>query len=270
MKRIIVYKLAVLLLMGFMTGCVQSKPKRVNTEDHTEFKDSLTGENNTNCFRNNASQSAESHNTPIVDIENESKGEVFLSHRQWCSLIDSLVDLGKQKMADKEVGNLLEKGRKLNKEKKVYSALNILFNGGGTLYMMIKMNRKTSNVFISCWRRVSGEFNTDNIYNYRYYRHRTGYLPGGDSQYEDTVYINNDPERQIFSERLLRTCNLWDVKQLRSNKNMDGVYGDFIYTIAYKIDIFKNGKFRISDVPVVTQGEKSDEISIPYEILKIK
>ena len=46
MKRIIVYKLAVLLLMGLFTGCVQPKPQRVNAEDHTEIKDSLTAESN--------------------------------------------------------------------------------------------------------------------------------------------------------------------------------------------------------------------------------
>ena len=48
MKRIIVYKLAVLLLMGLLTGCVQPKPQRINAENHTEIKDSLTAENNEN------------------------------------------------------------------------------------------------------------------------------------------------------------------------------------------------------------------------------
>lgn len=211
---------------------------------------------------------AQSYNKTTAYVGNHNKYEMLLPYHQWCSLIDSMIDLGKLKMANKNVDRLMEKGRKLNKEKKVYSTLNKLYNGGGTLYMMINMNRKTSNVYISCWRRVSGKFNTNNIYNYRYYKQRTGFLPGGDSQYEDTVYIENNPERPIFSERILNICNQWDVKQLRSNRNMDGVYGDFIYTIAYKIDILKNGKFRISVVPVVAQGEKDDEIAIPYEIIE--
>ena len=217
-----------------------------------------------------ALQSTESYNYAIVNIDIKSKNELLLSYRQWCSLIDSLIDLGKQKMANKEVEYLFEKGRKLNKEKRIYSTLNKLCNSGSTIYMVISLNRKTSNVYISCWKRVLGEFNTDNIYNYRYYKKRTGYSSDGNVQLTDTVYINNDTERQLFSERLLKTCNLWDVEQLRSNKNMEGVYGDFIYTIAYKIDILQNGKYKISVVPVVTQGEKDGEITIPYEIIKMR
>ena len=131
------------------------------------------------------------------------------------------------------------------------------------------MNKRTSTVSISCWKRVSGEFSTDNIYNYRYYKHRTGYSPNGDTQFTDTVYINNDPERQNFSEIILKVCNQWDVEQLRTNKNMDGVYGDFKFTIAYKIVMKKNGKFAISVVPVVAQGEKGDEVTFPYEVIEI-
>lgn len=49
MKRIIVYKWAVLLLMGLLTGCVQPKPQRVNAEDDCkEIKDSLKAENDEN------------------------------------------------------------------------------------------------------------------------------------------------------------------------------------------------------------------------------
>ena len=48
MKRISVYKWAVLLLIGLLIGCVQRKPQRVNAEDQTEIKDPLTAENNEN------------------------------------------------------------------------------------------------------------------------------------------------------------------------------------------------------------------------------
>lgn len=214
--------------------------------------------------------SVTNYNNIIVNAGTKKKYEALLSYRQWCSLIDSMIDLGKLKMADKKVERLLERGRKLNKEKRVYSKLNKLYKDGNTIYMMITMNKRTSSVSISCWKKVSGEFNTDNIYNYRYYRYRTGYSLNGDAQYADTVYINNDPERQIFSEEILKVCNLWDVEQLRSNKNMDGVYGDSKYTIAYKIVMKKNGKFTIIVVPVVAQGEKGDEVTIPYEIIDIK
>ena len=212
-------------------------------------------------------QSAENYNNVVVNTQNRSKYEAYLSYGQWCSLIDSMIDLGKLKMANKKVEQLLEKGRELNKEKKVYSKLNKLYKNGNTLYMMIRMNQRTSSISISCWKRVSGEFNTSYVYNYRYYKYRTGYSPNGDTQFTDTVYINNDPERQIFSNKILEVCNLWDVEQLRSNKNMDGVYGDFKFTIAYKIVMKKNGKFAISVVPVVAQGEKGDEVTFPYEVI---
>ena len=48
MKRISVYKWAVLLLTGLLIGCTQPKPQRVNAEDQTEIKDPLTAENNEN------------------------------------------------------------------------------------------------------------------------------------------------------------------------------------------------------------------------------
>jgi len=213
--------------------------------------------------------STTNYNNIIANAGTKKKHEVLLPYRQWCSLIDSMINLGKLKMANKKVEHLLEKGRILNKEKRVYSKLSKLYKDGNTLYMMITMNKRTSSVSISCWKKILGEFNTDNIYNYRYYRYRTGYSPNGDAQFTDTVYINNDPERQIFSAKLLKVCNLWDVEQLRSNKNMDGVYGDSRYTIAYKIAM-KNGKISISIVPVVTQGENGDEITIPNEIIYIK
>lgn len=211
--------------------------------------------------------STTNYNNIIVDAGTKKNHELLLSYRQWCSLIDSIIDLGKLKMANKKFERLLEKSRVLNKEKRVYSKLNKLYKEGNTLFMMIKMNKRTSSVSISCWEKISGAFNTDNIYNYRYYRCRTGYSPNGDAQFADTVYINNDPERQIFSEEILKVCNQWDVEQLRSNKSMDGVYGDSKYTIAYKIVMNKNGKFSINIVPVVAQGEKGDEVTIPYEIL---
>ena len=41
MKRFFFYKLAIILLMGVLIGCIQAKPKRVNAEKSTESKDSL-------------------------------------------------------------------------------------------------------------------------------------------------------------------------------------------------------------------------------------
>ena len=48
MKRCSFYKLAIMLLMGLLTGCVQSKPPKVDTENRTEIKDSLMTEDNEN------------------------------------------------------------------------------------------------------------------------------------------------------------------------------------------------------------------------------
>lgn len=99
-------------------------------------------------------QSAENYNNVVVNTQNRSKYEAYLSYGQWCSLIDSMIDLGKLKMANKKIEQLLEKGRELNKEKKVYSKLNKLYKNGNTLYMMIRMNKRTHKgcrSLISCY-----------------------------------------------------------------------------------------------------------------------
>lgn len=195
------------------------------------------------------------------------KNEKVITYRQWCSFVDSLTKFGKSTLSHKNVESLLEKASRLNKEKKVYESLKYLFEDKSTLYMMVKMNKRTSNVFIACWKRVPKGFDIDPV-NYRYYKYQKRGPKSEEFQYADSVHIKKDPDRPMFSEKILKICNSWDVQQLVSNRDMDGVYGKDVSTIAYRIDFYEKRKYKLTIVSVISQGGDDAEVQFPYEIIE--
>lgn len=211
-------------------------------------------------------QSSTPYNDAIYKSEYR-ENEKVITYRQWCSFIDSLTKFGELKIAHKNVESLLEKACRLNKEKKVYASLKKLFEDKSTLYMMVKMNKRTSNVFIACWKRVPEGFDIDPV-NYRYNKYQKRGPKSEEFQYADSVHINKDPDRPMFSEKILKICNSWDVQQLVSNRDMDGVYGKDVSTIAYRIDFYEKRKYKLTIVSVISQGGDDAEVQFPYEIIE--
>ena len=211
-------------------------------------------------------QSSTPYNDAIFKSE-YMKNEKVITYHQWCSFVDSLTKFGKSKLSHKNVESLLEKASRLNKEKKVYESLKYLFEDKSTLYMMVKMNKRTSNVFIACWKRVPKGFDIDPV-NYRYYKYQKRGPKSEEFQYADSVHINKDPDRPMFSEKILKICNSWDVQQLVSNRDMDGVYGKDVSTIAYRIDFYEKRKYKLKIVSIISQGGNDAEVLFPYEIVE--
>ena len=186
----------------------------------------------------------------LVDTEQESDSLYSL----WCGGIDSIVELGK-KSVPKEFLYLIDKGGKLNKEKIVFSTLSPTYcTINDTIFFLQHLNNFTHVVSFCFWKRADHDiYWTNQIYDYRYYGHQKK-TSQNDYVILDSVRINNEPDFHFFSQKLINTCNNWDIKQLLTIQDLDGVGGDNEHILAYRI-LFKNNRILKAEcIPVVKQG----------------
>jgi len=198
----------------------------------------------------------------------ETDPKSIILYKRWCELCDSMIACGKKLMPNQH-SSLLEKGRKLNKEQKIFCTLSPLYNVGDTVYILEEINSYTSTVLFAFWNKKSGDvYGTDRVYEYRYMRYqKKGILKEGIKENCDSVFIKNDPDICSFSHKLIKTCSDWDTLQLKQNKNLDGVSGEHRYMLAYRIIFLTNNQFDLKCVKIASQGNIGDETTEPYMVI---
>ena len=186
---------------------------------------------------------------------------------KWCSLVDSLTCYSEKQLPN-NLHVYLNKGSKLNKESKVYKTLAPLCSVGDTIYFIENINTMTATVFFTFWKKSKERvFGTRNLYHYRYY----WYEKERKSNFEkrelvDSADIVNNPQIRSISEKLFTVCNAWDVKQLQTNHDLDGVSGDIYHMLAYRVILNKKRPI-IDCVRIAKQGSSGDEVTAPYQVI---